>query len=153
MMKKGFTLANETQKAFTLIELLITIAIVGILSAAVLVGINPVQKLAQANDSKIKSDIGAIAGAAQSYMAGSPTGLYPTSVAVMVASKDLSSTPGTPVNFSALKTSGGAACDATACGVFAVYYALNAPVTAGNVWCYRSATGVASETTAAACAP
>ena len=54
-------------RGFTLIELLITIAIVGILSAAVLVGINPAKKIAQANDSKVKSNVGQVATALQSF--------------------------------------------------------------------------------------
>ena len=67
---------KNTASGFTLIELLITIAIIGILSAAVLVGINPVQKMAQARDAKRKSDISVIRTALQNY-AVMNGGMYP----------------------------------------------------------------------------
>ena len=53
--------------AFTLIELLIVIAILGILAAAVLVAINPGKRTAQARDAQRKQDINAIANALIGY--------------------------------------------------------------------------------------
>jgi prepilin-type N-terminal cleavage/methylation domain-containing protein len=53
-------------KGFTLIELLVVIAIIGILAAVVLVAINPAERIAEANDSKAKSNLGQVATAMES---------------------------------------------------------------------------------------
>ncbi len=50
-------------KGFTLIELLIVILIIGIIIAAVLVGIDPVDKINSANDAKVQTDIETLASA------------------------------------------------------------------------------------------
>lgn len=60
-----YTMNNKP--AFTLIELLIVIAILGILAAAVMVAINPAKRLAQARDAQRKSDVNAIANALIGY--------------------------------------------------------------------------------------
>jgi len=57
----------QLRSAFTLIELLIVIAILGILAAAVLVAINPGKRTAQARDAQRKSAIGSIANALIGY--------------------------------------------------------------------------------------
>jgi prepilin-type N-terminal cleavage/methylation domain-containing protein len=54
------------QIGFTLIELLVVIAIIGILAAVVLVAINPAERIAEANDSKTKSNLGQVATAIES---------------------------------------------------------------------------------------
>lgn len=59
-------MTKQLQKGFTLIELLVVIAIIGILAAVVLVAINPAQRIAEANDSKVKSDVGQVATALES---------------------------------------------------------------------------------------
>lgn len=53
--------------AFTLIELLVVIAILGILAAAVLVAINPGERMAQSRDSARKSTVGQLVRAVQTY--------------------------------------------------------------------------------------
>lgn len=60
---------NIIQKGFTLIELLIVIGIIGVLAGVVLVGIDPVDKINAANDTKIQRDINALANAIESYAA------------------------------------------------------------------------------------
>src|SRR3989344_4512694 len=55
------------KSAFTLIELLIVIAILGVLAAAVLVAIDPGKRTAQARDVKRKGDVNAIANALIGY--------------------------------------------------------------------------------------
>lgn len=55
------------RKSFTLIELLIVIAILGVLAAAVLVAINPAKRTSQARDAKRKSDIAQVATALETY--------------------------------------------------------------------------------------
>src|SRR4030067_2886002 len=54
---------------FTLIEVLVVIAIVGILAAAVVIAINPLKRIAQAHDAQRKSNLGSIARALQVYYA------------------------------------------------------------------------------------
>ena len=61
------------QKGFTLIELLIVIAILGILAAVVLVAINPAQRIAEANDTKAKSNVSVVATAIESCFTNQPT--------------------------------------------------------------------------------
>ncbi|MBI2036069.1 type II secretion system protein [Candidatus Microgenomates bacterium] len=57
------------QRGFTLIELLIVIGIIGVLAGVVLVGIDPVDKINAANDTKVQRDINALANAVESYAA------------------------------------------------------------------------------------
>jgi prepilin-type N-terminal cleavage/methylation domain-containing protein len=46
---------NNLQKGFTLIELLVVIGILGIIAAAVLAAINPIEQLKKAQDTSLKS--------------------------------------------------------------------------------------------------
>lgn len=64
-------------KGLTLIELLIVIAVLGILAAAVLVAINPTVKLAQTKDSQRKASVSQLGNAMQSYL--TLNGKYPLS--------------------------------------------------------------------------
>jgi len=59
----------KTSKAFTLIELLVVVGIITILFAIVLIAINPGRQLAQADDTKRRSDINAILNAVHQYAA------------------------------------------------------------------------------------
>jgi type IV pilus assembly protein PilA len=74
-IRGGETLMKKTlTQGFTLIELLVVIAIIGILAAVVLVAINPAQRIAEANDSKVKSNIGQVATALEAcYTANAGT--------------------------------------------------------------------------------
>ena len=75
-------------KGFTLIELLVVIAILGIIMAAVVAGIDPVDKINAANDAKVQADIGAIATA---FEANTTTnnGIYKATQALLVTDGDL----------------------------------------------------------------
>lgn len=64
------------KKGFTLIELLVVIAIMAVISAAVLVAIDPIDKINAANDSRSQADIGQVASAVTAY-ATSNNGSYP----------------------------------------------------------------------------
>jgi prepilin-type N-terminal cleavage/methylation domain-containing protein len=132
------------QKGFTLIELLIVIAILGILAAGILVAINPVQKINQANDANMKSNVGQIATALQAYYTTNQA--YPAALADLVTAKELKVLPAAPTGY-AYSYSINATPDVQ------VSFTLLAPAVAvNNIWCWRSATGQAVAQSAA-CAP
>lgn len=54
-------------RGFTLIEILLVIAIIGVLTVIIVVAINPSKRLAQARDAKRISDINQIANALEAY--------------------------------------------------------------------------------------
>ncbi len=143
-------------RGFTLIELLIVIAILGILAAAVLVAVNPAKRQNQARDSQTKGDIGSIATAMQAYYT-SNNGTFPSAaqgIAQLTTSQDLKQTPTTPQGGAYTYAVTPGACAGTAvspCTDIAVSNVLLDPAVAGNVWCFRSSTGKAAETTVAAC--
>jgi len=151
-------LFNKSSKGFTLIELLIVIAILGVLAAALLVALNPAQKIAAANNSRVKQDVTNIGNAANLFAtetalrgcigsypwqwnAGGVTcsGTQPTFKAV--APRDPRNVVYTPVY--------DGACDgnATPCTRYAVWGTAYADATAspavaaGSIWCWRSTTG------------
>jgi len=134
------------KNAFTLIELLVVIAIIGVLAAVVLVAINPARRMRQARDSGRKSDVGQIATASQAYY--TTMGYYAENIASLVSSGDLKQEPtdaqGNHYGYSRADDSSEAA----------VWATLEAPTSADasySIWCWRSSTGTASETSS--CAP
>lgn len=60
---------RKLQKGFTLIELLVVIGILAVLTAIVLVAVNPGRQYAQARDTQRRSDVNVISSAAIAYMA------------------------------------------------------------------------------------
>lgn len=60
-------MSTSSLKGFTLVELLITVGIVGVLAAVLLIAIDPASKIAKARDAKRKQDINQIANALISY--------------------------------------------------------------------------------------
>lgn len=147
------------KKGFTLIELLIVIAIIGILAAVVMLALNPVAKINSANDATVKSNVDAVSTALNVY-AGT-NGFFPftNDTATLFAAGDLTASPVTPTGTTytwVAQTSAGGACTTALknCAKVAVQSSkMFGPVTVGDVWCWRSATGVAAETTVAACIP
>ena len=70
-------------KGFTLLEILLVIAAIGILAAIVIVAINPQRQLAQVRDAERQSSIGVLARALNQYLIDN--GSYPSSVTSVYA--------------------------------------------------------------------
>lgn len=147
-------LTTNAKRGFTLIELLIVIAILGILAAAVLVAVNPAKRQNQAKDANIKADIGSIATAAQAYYTSPGAGTYPVNTPTLVTNKDLKQLPKHPDGSEYVYLKDPTTCAGTAaspCTEVSLSGVLYDPATAGNVWCWRSSTGKASELAVVAC--
>lgn len=94
MMKKNFSSKLfYSPKAFTLIELLIVIAVLGILAAAIITAINPVKRINEAKDSNVKSDMSQIVNALQAYLVSQNPTVYPDTLAGLQTSGDLKTVP------------------------------------------------------------
>ena len=59
---------TASRQGFTLVELLLVVAIIGVLSYVVITSINPSRHLAQAHDAKRQSDVLSIVNAANQYL-------------------------------------------------------------------------------------
>lgn len=70
----------KLRKGFTLIELLVVIAVMAVIASAVLVLIDPTDKVNAANDARVQADIGQVASAFTAY-AAAHNGYYPCSAA------------------------------------------------------------------------
>lgn len=93
----GSSTSSGEQKGFTLIELIIVIAILGILAAAVLAAIDPIDKLRGGNDTKVLGDIRQIYDASlRSYTVAN---IMPANLAAVQTSGELKSTPKTPTGY------------------------------------------------------
>lgn len=57
----------KNNKGLTLIELLIVIAVIGVLAAMILIAINPLEQLARGRDAGRKSSVGQLGNAVQAY--------------------------------------------------------------------------------------
>lgn len=134
----------SSRRGFTLIELLVVIAILGILAGGVMMVINPAKRINQAKDTKIKSDISQIAQAEQVYYNSTGGGIVYTFDATKL---DLKSVPTPPdggiytINCN----------NNTNCTEIVVYTALKDPTAPGNVWCWQSSTGQATEIAVSSC--
>lgn len=84
-------------KGFTLIELLVVIAILGIIMAAVVAGIDPIDKIRAANDAKVQADIGAIGTAMEAY--ATMNGSYAINQPALIANGDLKVTLTPPTGY------------------------------------------------------
>src|SRR4030042_3018006 len=64
------------RKSFTLIEIMIVIAILAIIATLVVVAINPTKRFGQARDAQRKQDLGALKNALEEYLVDH--GSYPS---------------------------------------------------------------------------
>jgi prepilin-type N-terminal cleavage/methylation domain-containing protein len=139
-------------KGFTLIELLVVIAILGIIIAAVVAGIDPIDKINAANDAKVQADIGAI-GTAFEANATMNSGTYATGLAALVTSGDLKATLTPPSGYIA---NYGIVCTGT-CSTQGVYGNLKSKkytggaTTTGFYWKWCSVNGVVGSSTSTSC--
>lgn len=126
---------------FTLIELLLTITIMAIFIAGIVVLINPGRKIRQAKDARIKSDIGEISVALQSYYTLNNM-IYPLNLDSLANSGDIKTVPkmpnGNQYSYSRTEPCTTSFCEAVAYGQLQEQE--------DNVWCWRSWTGEAVET-------
>ena len=85
---------KKTLKGFTLIELIIVIAVIALLAAATFVAINPAKRVGDANNSRRWSDVTAIADAYSAYLADN-SGAHPTTTSAGATYSIATTTGGT----------------------------------------------------------
>lgn len=90
------------RKGFTLVELLVVMAVLAVLASGLIVAINPADKIAAANDTKVQNDISQIAAALVAYSAAN-SGDFPAVLDGLNAagSGDLTVVPSAPTNYTA----------------------------------------------------
>lgn len=141
------------KKGFTLIELLVVIAIMAIIAGAVLVAINPVDKINSANDAKAQADIGQIATAATTYAAANNGFYAPTSAALQTAG-ELTAVPTAPTGYTYTYTAAPASCTSTTCTSVVITTNLKSTKYVGYAtWRFSSATGITCAWSGTACKP
>jgi prepilin-type N-terminal cleavage/methylation domain-containing protein len=161
---------GKSSKGFTLIELLIVIAIIGILAAALLVALNPGQRIAAARNSRVRSDIVNLGNDSNLFNTDSGLntaclggGSYPSASGQAVCGARFVAIPNDPAGTQyefAVTPAGCAPNTATPCTaiefdgpVYADGVITQAQVNANPRWCWRSASGTITQTTQAGCTP
>jgi prepilin-type N-terminal cleavage/methylation domain-containing protein len=73
-------ITRNSNKGFTLIELVVVIGILVILFAITLAAINPARQFAQARDTQRRNDVNAILNAVHQYAASENNGVVPSAI-------------------------------------------------------------------------
>jgi prepilin-type N-terminal cleavage/methylation domain-containing protein len=81
----NLTNTRTSQKGFTLIEVLLVIAIIAILAAIVIIAVNPARQIAQSNNAQRRSNVNAILNAVGQYAVDN-RGALPTYIPTYPAS-------------------------------------------------------------------
>ncbi|MBU1149257.1 prepilin-type N-terminal cleavage/methylation domain-containing protein [Patescibacteria group bacterium] len=161
LLKKEFS----SCRGFTLIELLVVIAVIAILAVAILVAINPGQRIASARNARARSDLASLGAAATIFNVD--TGLnpsctggasYPAGFPDATCGGNFPAAPSSYYTFekSPATCGPGTVTPCTAVAIETVAYTDGTIVATLNVsdkWCWRSATGTVFQTNAAGCAP
>lgn len=156
---------KKTAKGFTLIELLIVIAIVGILAAAVIVAINPGQRIATSRNARVKTDIASIGKAADVFNADTGLsaacasgGSYPNAFGSSGCGVTFMAAPLDPNGVAYVYTASPAGCDpnsATPCTAFSVSApAFNDGIvitSTNNIWCFSSGSNTITQVQGVSC--
>ncbi|OGD00273.1 hypothetical protein A2701_02285 [Candidatus Amesbacteria bacterium RIFCSPHIGHO2_01_FULL_47_34] len=108
------------KRGFTLIELLVVIGVLAVIAAGVVALINPQDKIAQANDTRVLNDIGQYGTALQAF-ASQNNGLYPDSdyagmKALIQSTGELTVAPDAPAEYAPYEYTTNAGADARICG-------------------------------------
>src|SRR5437773_12488754 len=94
-LSKFYLNKSHFKKGFTLVELLIVMAVIGVLAAIVLVAINPIEQLARGRDTARVQGTGQLGRAMVNYTTAQAGGTYPATAAnfqdTLITSKDISS--------------------------------------------------------------
>ena len=164
-------LFNKSSKGFTLIELLIVIAIIGVLAAALLVAMNPGQRIAASRNARVRSDLVNMGNRANIVNVDSglvPTcasgGSYPNTLTQTVCTvpyHSVAPVPPTGAYTYTAVTDAGAACDGNVVGTACARVSISGPAysdgtidaTTLNVWCWTSTSGTIRQLAAANCTP
>ena len=132
-----------------MVELLIIISVLSLIAVGLLIILNPGKQQRTARDAIIKSDIAQITLGLQSYY--TINRIYPATLDLLKSNDDLKTVP-VPKGGGQYNYSLSSGCDVVSCEAV-VYYLLNQPQTSGNVWCWKSSQGRATETALSDCTP
>ena len=142
---------------FTLVEVLIVIAIMSILATVIVTAVDPLKRKSQARDATRKSDIGQLANALKAYYTTSDT--YPepsgpgsvSGMTALTANGDLKLIPHDPLDNEYQYVVSGSGVKSEA----ALYITVEDPTSgSGNwVWCWRSTITKPGEVASGNCSP